>query len=140
MNHPSLKAVGSAAYNLSQFIEDVENGTFVGSLPPALSSDSPRIENSSSLKKEKKKPSSNSSTNNAHKKPEWSIGNKRVGEVFCKEALSKVPEFRSGISCCVRFALKGYCFENCSLKESHCEWPSDVQKKYHQWQAEHRQA
>ena len=131
MDRPSLKVIGPSACDLSSFIEDVENGIFIGSLPPALSSDSSRLQSDSPGKKDKKKSTSNGSVNNKSKKPEWQIGDKRVGEVFSKEALSKIPEFKTGVSCCARFASKGYCFDNCSLRESHCEWPTDVQKAYH---------
>ena len=129
MDCSSLNEVSTLAHDLSNFICDVENSYFAGSLPPVLVSDHLSIAADSPTKKQKNKSSTeNISISNLNKKPEWQIGKKLcVGEVFNKEATACVPGLKPGLSCCARCASKGYCFDDCSLKESHYDWPPAVQ-------------
>jgi len=139
MDRPTLQQVGPSACNLSGFIDDVENSTFIGSLPPALTQQSPVI--TPSPKKDQRKPSDSRSVTNDSKKPEWIIDEKlRISEVFSKEALKEIPDFKPGMSCCARYASKGHCFTNCPMAESHCVWPKAVQSQCHSWQSKHRHA
>ena len=137
MDNDSIDDVRPTFYDLQDILDDIERNKFTGFLPATLLSEhkkSPATDTSSNNSSNKQKAAENSKV-----RPEWRLPDgQKVGDIFDAEAIKSCPELKPGVKCCIRCASKGHCFQNCKNKASHCEWPEDVVKKYHDWQALHR--
>ena len=138
MDNDTIDDVRDTFYNLQDILDDIERNKFVGFLPANLITDSKKSSSSDSSGSDSTS-GKQKAAQNTKARPEWCLPDgQRVGDIFDAEALKSCPEFKPGVKCCIRFAAKGHCFQNCKNKGSHCEWPEDIVKKYHDWQALHR--
>ena len=141
MDNDSIIDIRRTFYDVQDILDDIERNRFTGTLPASLINNQPLIKSPTKDYSAKGDENNNKQKGDENKniRPEWRIPDgQRVGDVFDSEAIKACPDFKPGVKCCIRFATKGHCFSNCRNRESHCDWPDAVSKKYHEWQSQHR--
>ena len=74
-------------------------------------------------------------------KPEWKLSeNEDVRKMFNAGVLDNRPSFNATCKLCHRWASKGFCFDNCFNKDSHCEWSEEQCKAWTKFQTKCRAA
>ena len=150
MDRSSIGVIDPSFYDMSFLTSGVQHQRFSGILPPCLVQTSTITSVIASKQKDatkgdhkegKGKPKEDRFVVNENRRLEWIIPESvRVGDVFPADAMKEVPDFKTGVKCCVHFHSKGWCFKNCGLAESHADLSKTVGETYHTWQAKHRKA
>ena len=60
-------------------------------------------------------------------------------KIFSFKNLERRPNHSSGDKLCHRWATRGYCFDNCAQKRSHCEWSKQEIKDFSKWSKESKE-
>ena len=119
---PSAEETSLSLLDFSSLFDDVMMNRFQYNLPSSITKITPKREKPTfdfEFGREKKKPRQAEHVRNPHVPEEWKLKNgEEWDKVFVKKTLSG-PEMSCGAKFCLKYWVKGLCYEDCRQKCSH---------------------